>query len=85
MQLRPTVPRPSAAVASAADAAAAFVRPQAPSALSAGPGEHRRIAVARCRLDDFRQLMDSYDPAGKLRNDLLDGYFVPYGIAIGTA
>jgi alditol oxidase len=29
------------------------------------------------RLDDFRQLMRCYDPAGKFRNDLLDGYFVP--------
>jgi alditol oxidase len=37
------------------------------------------------RLDDFRQLMSSYDPAGKFRNDLLDRYFVPYGLARGTA
>jgi xylitol oxidase len=29
------------------------------------------------RLDDFRQLMTCYDPAGKFRNDLLDRYFVP--------
>ena len=28
-------------------------------------------------LDDFRQLMRCYDPAGKFRNDLLDRYFVP--------
>ncbi len=28
------------------------------------------------RLDDFRQLMRCYDPAGKFRNDLLDRYFV---------
>jgi alditol oxidase len=29
------------------------------------------------RLDDFRQLMRGYDPAGKFRNDLLDRYFPP--------
>ena len=29
------------------------------------------------RLDDFRQLMRCYDPAGKFRNGLLDRYFVP--------
>lgn len=29
------------------------------------------------RLDDFRQLMRYYDPAGKFRNGLLDRYFVP--------
>jgi alditol oxidase len=29
------------------------------------------------RLDDFRQLMRCYDPAGKFRNDLLDRYFPP--------
>ncbi len=29
------------------------------------------------RLDDFRQLMRGYDPAGRFRNDLLDRYFPP--------
>jgi alditol oxidase len=29
------------------------------------------------RMDDFRQLMRGYDPAGKFRNDLLDRYFPP--------
>jgi xylitol oxidase len=29
------------------------------------------------RLDDFRQLMHDYDPAGKFRNDLLDRYLPP--------
>jgi xylitol oxidase len=29
------------------------------------------------RLDDFRQLMGCYDPAGKFRNDLVDRYFPP--------
>jgi xylitol oxidase len=29
------------------------------------------------RLDDFRQLMRGYDPAGKFRNDLLDCYLGP--------
>ncbi len=29
------------------------------------------------RLDDFRQLMRGYDPAGKFRNDLLDRYLPP--------
>jgi xylitol oxidase len=31
------------------------------------------------RLDDFRQLMRRYDPAGKFRNDLLDRYLQPAG------
>jgi xylitol oxidase len=29
------------------------------------------------RHDDFRRLMQGYDPAGKFRNDLLDRYLPP--------
>ena len=28
---------------------------------------------------DFEDLMRGYDPAGKFRNDLLDGFFPPQG------
>jgi WS/DGAT/MGAT family acyltransferase len=34
----------------------ALLRPAPPSPLTAGPGEHRRIAVARTPLDDFRRV-----------------------------
>jgi alditol oxidase len=45
-----------------------------------GEAVHHRSAVVRGlygRLDDFRRLMHHYDPAGKLRNDLLDSYLPP--------
>jgi xylitol oxidase len=29
------------------------------------------------RAGDFSELMRRYDPAGKFRNDLLDGFFPP--------
>jgi len=39
-----------------------------------GPGILRGLYP---RLDNFRRLMHSYDPAGKFRNDLLDRYLPP--------
>jgi diacylglycerol O-acyltransferase / wax synthase len=48
------------AVGAARNVLSALARPTPPSPLTAGPSEHRRIAVARTRLDDFRQVRAAY-------------------------
>jgi WS/DGAT/MGAT family acyltransferase len=48
------------ALGSAAAAVSGAVRPSRPSALQATLSEHRRIGIARARLDDFRAIRDAH-------------------------
>jgi diacylglycerol O-acyltransferase / wax synthase len=50
----------SGAVTSLAGAVGGVLRPSRPSALRATLGEHRRIGIARARLDDFRLIRDAH-------------------------
>jgi WS/DGAT/MGAT family acyltransferase len=59
--VRATAARASAVFGGVVAAGRALLRSTIPSALHAGPGQHRRLAVARTTLDAYREVRAAFD------------------------